>query len=87
MLKTLYDTKSIKNKIVAYGEADDEDLNFLEDKLEDLMMQIDQQIKDRRVIDRNLKKLPCGEMMTWDCRVESYIEFKRQMTDMLNVDS
>ena len=52
-LKTLkYDTKRIKNKIGVYGEAYDEDLYFLEDKLEDLMMQIDQQIEDRRVMDR-----------------------------------
>ena len=36
VLKILkYDTKRIKIKIGVYGEADDEDLNFLEDKLED----------------------------------------------------
>ena len=78
--------KSIKSKICVYGEADDEDLNFLDDKLEDLMMQIDHQIEDR-VIDRKLKQLPRGEMMTRDCSVESYIDFKRQMTDMLIHDS
>ena len=58
-LKTLkYDTKRIKNKIGVYGVADDEDFNFLDDKLEALMMQIDQQIENRRVIDRKLKQLP-----------------------------
>ena len=42
-LKTLkYDTKKIKSKIAIYGEADDDILNLLEDKLEDLIMQIDQ---------------------------------------------
>ena len=66
-LKTLkYDTKRIKNKIGVYGEADDESLNFLEDKLEDLIMQIDQQIEERRIVDRKLRQLPRGEMMTWD---------------------
>ena len=86
-MKTLKnDTKRIKNKIGVYGEAEDEDLNFLEDKLEDLIMQIDQQIEDRRIINRKLKQLPRGEIMTWDCSVESYIDFKRQMTDMLIYD-
>ena len=34
-LKTLKnDTKRIKNKISIYSEVDDEDLNFLEEKLE-----------------------------------------------------
>ena len=41
-------TKRIKNKISVYGEADDEGLNFLEYKFEDLIMKIDQQIEDRR---------------------------------------
>ena len=87
-LKTLkYDTKRIKNKIGVYRESDDVDLNFLEDKLEDLIMQIDQQIEERRVIDRKLKQLPRREMMTWDGNVESYVDFKRQMTDMLIYDS
>ena len=88
MKKTLkYDTKRIKNKIGVYRESDDVDLNFLEDKLEDLIMQIDQQIEERRVIDRKLKQLPRREMMTWDGNVESYVDFKRQMTDMLIYDS
>ena len=39
-------TKRIKNKISVYGEADDEGLNFLEYKFEDLIMKIDQQIED-----------------------------------------
>ena len=43
-LKTLKnDTKRIKTKISIYGEADDEGLNFFEEKLEDQIMKIDQQ--------------------------------------------
>ena len=83
-LKTLkYDTKRFKNKIGVYGEADDDSLNLLEDKLEDLIMQIDQQIEGRRIVDRKLRQLPRGEMMSWDGNVESYVDFRRQMQDML----
>ena len=54
-------------------------MNFLEDKLEDLIMQIDQQIEERRIVDRKLRQLPRGEMMTWDGNVKSYVDFRRQM--------
>ena len=53
-------------------------MNFLEDKLEDLIMQIDQQIEERRIVDRKLRQLPRGEMMTWDGNVESYVDFIRE---------
>ena len=78
---------TIKNKISVYGEADDEGLNILEEKLEDQIMKIDQQIEARRVVDRKLKQLPRGKMMNWNCSVETYIDFKRQMKDMLIYDS
>jgi hypothetical protein len=87
-LKTLkYDTKMIKSKINMYGDADDDDLNFLEEKLEDLIMKIDAQIEERRVVDRKLRQLPRGRIMVWDTGVESYNDFKRQMQDMLIYDS
>ena len=45
-MKTLKnDTKRIKIKISIYGEADDEDLNFLEEKLENQILKIDFQIE------------------------------------------
>ena len=41
-LKTMkYDTKSVARKIDLYGDADDEDLNVLLDKMEDLVLKID----------------------------------------------
>ena len=87
-MKTLkYDTKMIKSKINVYGDADDEDLSFLEEKLEDLIMKIDAQMEERKVVDRKLRQLPRGRMMTWDTGVESYNDFKRQMQDMLIYDS
>ena len=45
-------------------------------------MRIDQKIEDRRVVDRKLKQLPLGKMMTWNCSVENYIDFKGQMQDI-----
>ena len=45
----------IKSKINVYGDADDDDLNFLEEKLEDLIMKIDAQIEERKVVDRKLR--------------------------------
>jgi hypothetical protein len=87
-LKTLkYDTKMLKAKINMYGNADDDDLNFLEEKLEELIMKIDAQIEERRVVDRKLRQLPKGRMMVGDTGVESYNDFKRQMQDMLIYDS
>ena len=85
-LKTL---RRLKTKFPSTedGEADDEILNLLEDKFEDLIMQIDQQIEDRRIVDRKLRQLPRGEMMSWDGNVESYVDFRRQMQDMLIYDS
>ena len=56
-------------------------------KLEDLIMQIDQQIEERRIVDRKLRQLPPEETMTWDGNVESYVDFRRQMKDMLIYDS
>ena len=50
-------------------------------------MKIDQQIEARRLVDRKLKKLPCGKMMIWNCSVETYIDFMHQMQDMLIYDS
>ena len=70
-LKTLkYDTKLIRSKINMYRDADDDDLNFLEEKLEDLIMKIDAQIEDRKVVDRKLRQLPRGKIMIWDTGVE-----------------
>ena len=77
VLKTLkHDTKAIKNKINIHGEADDKEFNFLEEKLEDLIQQIDMQIKARKVVDRKLKQLQRGKMMVWNCSVKNYIDFK-----------
>ena len=61
-------------------------MNLLEDKFEDLIMQIDQQIEDRRIVERKLRQLPRGEMMSWDGNVEFYVDFRRQMQDMLIYD-
>ena len=50
-------------------------------------MQIDQEIEDRRIVDRKLRLLPRGEMISWNGNVESYVDFRRQMQDMLIYDS
>ena len=87
-LKTMkYDTKSVARKIDLYGDADDEDLNVLLDKMENLVLKIDQKIEDKKMLDRKQRQLPRGKMMTWDGGVESYLDFKRQMMDMLIYDS
>ena len=46
-----------------------------------------QQIEERRLVDRKLRQLPKGQMMSWDGNVESYVDFRKQMQDMLIYDS
>ena len=82
-----YDTKSVARKIDLYGDADDEGLNFLLEKMESLVLKIDRKIEDKKMLDRKQRQLPRGKMMTWDGGVESYLDFERQMMDMLIYDS
>jgi hypothetical protein len=55
--------------------------------MESLVLKIDQKIEDKKMVDRKQRQLPRGKMMIWDGGVESYLDFKRQMMDMLIYDS
>ena len=57
------------------------------EKMESLMVKIDQKIEDKKMLDSKQRQLPRGKMMTWDRGVESYLDVKRQMLDMLIYDS
>ena len=64
-LKTMkYDTKSVARKIDLYGDADDEHLNLLLEKMESLVLKIDQKIEDKKMLDSKQRQLPRGKMMT-----------------------
>ena len=87
-LRTLkQEVKSIKKKITVYGDEDDEELNFIEEKLEDLILKIDGQLEEKKLTDRRLKQLPRGKLMVWDGSVSQYIDFKTMMKEMLIYDS
>ena len=87
-LKTLkYDASGMAKKIDLHGDADDEDLNFLIDKIQNLIMRIDQKLEDKKVFERKTRQLPRGKLMTWDGTCENYLDFKMQMNDFLIYDS
>ena len=70
-----------------YGEEDDDETDLLIDRLEGLIRQIDAKIEDVKTKERKLKQLPRGKMMIWDTNVESYHDWKHQMSDLLIYDS
>ena len=62
-------------------------MNFLADKLENLIAKIDKKLEDKKIFERKTRQLPRGKLLFWDGSVESYHDFKLQMTDMLIYDS
>ena len=76
------DASKVANKIEIYDDADDIKLNFLVDKLENLITKI-----DKKVFERKTRQLPRGNLLFWDGSVEKYHDFKLQMTNMLIYDS
>ena len=55
--------------------------------MENLISKIDKKLDDKKVFERKTRQLPRGNLLSWDGSVESYHDFKLQMTDMLIYDS
>ena len=62
-------------------------MNFLADKLENLIAKIDKKLEDKMILERKTRQLPRGRLLYWDGSVEGYHDFKLQMCDMLTYDS
>ena len=70
-LETLkHQCQSMLRKLEFYGDAEDEDLNFLLDKLEDLVTRTELKIEKNKVLDCKQRQLPGGPMMTWGGKIE-----------------
>jgi hypothetical protein len=81
-----YDASAMSKKIDLHGDADDEDLNFLVEKLENLITRIDKKLENKKIFERKTRQLPRGKLITWDGSVESYLDFRRQTENMLLYD-
>ena len=83
-LKTMkYDANAMSKKIDLHGDANDEDLNFLVEKLENLITRIDRKLEEKKIYERKTRQLPRGKLITWDGCIEGYLDFRRQMQNML----
>ena len=76
----------MSKKIDLHGNANDEYLNFLVEKLENLVTRIDRKLEDKKIFERKTRQLPRGKLITWDGSVKSYLDYRRQMQNMLLYD-
>ena len=56
------------------------------EKIENLIVRIDKKLEEKKVTDRLSRQLPQAKLVTWDGSVESYLDFRRQMDNMLQYD-
>ena len=75
-LKTLkFDASAMNKKIDLHGDIEDEDLNFLVEKIENLIVRVDKKLEEKKVVERLSRQLPRGKLVTWDGAVEGYLDF------------
>ena len=78
--------KDSMRKIDAYGDPDDEDLQFLYDKLDTTLDIVDSKLDDKKQREVNQRQLPRGKLMTWDGKISTFLDFKNHMKKMLTYD-
>ena len=78
--------KDSMRKIDAYGDPDDEDLQYLYDKLDTTLDIVDSKLDDKKQREVNQRQLPRGKLMTWDGKISTFLDFKNHMKKMLTYD-
>ena len=78
--------KDSLRKIDAYGDPDDEDLQALYDRIDNMLDTVDDKLDAKKQREVNQRQLPRGKLMTWNGEVDSFLDFRNQMKKMLNYD-
>ena len=78
--------KDSMRKIDAYGDPDDQDLQYLYDKLDTTLDIVDNKLDDKKQREVNQRQLPRGKLLTWDGKISSFLDFKNHMKKMLTYD-